>query len=163
MKLFLDDVREAPDDSWIVFRPEEYPEFLQLSRYATTISFDHDLGEGHPTGYDLLCILEEKVYSGGLWALGAPKLLCHSMNPVGIDNINKVINSIYRKVGRKDKKVKIQVKFSGRTKGAIGIFQNFTVELEMPKVHNSDDVRIALYEAGYEHLSISTITPVVNN
>ena len=79
-KLFLDDVRPAPDDSWTIVR--SYDDFVAyISRYGVPdlISFDHDLGAGK-SGYDCAKWLMENGYCLKMWRV-------HSMNPVGRDNI----------------------------------------------------------------------------
>jgi hypothetical protein len=104
MKLFLDDVRDAPEGFMRAFRPDELSFFRHLARYAKVISMDHDLGldaDGNefPNGNDILKIFEKEVYEGTLWGNGAPQILVHSANPVGRKNMEDTINSIINKVG----------------------------------------------------------------
>lgn len=106
MKVFLDDLRDAPAGFMRAFRPDEIGMFIHLARHATEISLDHDLGldpEGkqYPTGNDVLKILEREVHQGILWGNGAPIIMCHSANPVGKKNIEDTIQSIYSCVGRR--------------------------------------------------------------
>ena len=100
MKLYLDDSRNCPE-GYILFRPEDLDEFYSLaaSKSCEIISFDHDLGDNFPTGYDILVRLEKMVYDGMLWEGGAPILMVHSSNPVGSERMGKAIASIYRMVG----------------------------------------------------------------
>ena len=93
MKLFLDDIREAPD-GWVCVRdPHEAMDILTHGK-VDEISFDHDLGEGVPTGYDVATWLEAQVIMGHL---ACPKYLnCHSANPVGRKRIMQVIENLER-------------------------------------------------------------------
>ena len=93
MKLFVDDVRDAPDFSWKVVR--SYKEAIDVlkSEKVQILSLDHDLGEDL-TGYDIINWLEKKVYHEEIEP--PKKILVHSANPVGVDNIKRAINSIER-------------------------------------------------------------------
>ncbi len=51
-------------------------------------------------------------------------------------------------------KQKVVVWAHGRKTGAIGIFYDFTVTVEVADL-NDDAVRLAVHEAGYEHVSFS--------
>ncbi len=113
-KLFLDDVR-VPRDAfsirgdamyldadWSVVRSyNEFVEWVTLNGVPEIISFDHDLGHEHyvdcdlgrpmrydeykeKTGYHALKWLVEKCMDD---RRQLPKILCHSMNPVGRKNI----------------------------------------------------------------------------
>lgn len=102
MKLFLDDVRDAPDNTWMVFR--DAPSFIHLARHVKSdgiLSFDHDLGEESKlTGYDAIVQLEMEVITQGLWSVhGMPTILIHSANPVGRERMLASINSIRRHFG----------------------------------------------------------------
>lgn len=73
MKVFLDDVREAPDSGWEVVRTcAEAIELLRAQR-VEHISLDHDLGldgdapdiermNKNGTGFDVLNYIEEALY-----------------------------------------------------------------------------------------------------
>lgn len=71
MKIYLDDIRDAPE-SWVrVFGPEEVIKFL-MTNEVEEISLDHDLGDDkHGTGYDVIKWIEEhqqkKIISTFLW------------------------------------------------------------------------------------------------
>ena len=101
MKLFLDDIREAPDKTWVVVR--SYFEFVEAVRKhgneIIEISFDHDLGEdAHgslaPTGMDAAkyfvdkFMIEEEGYGQLLL-----KVNVHSSNPAGRKNIGSYFES----------------------------------------------------------------------
>lgn len=91
MKLFIDDWRNPPDDTWIVAR--DYDEAIKCleTGLISEISFDHDLGIGK-SGYDIVCWIEMKLFTHE-WSF-VPKMSVHSMNPVGRKNIEMVINAI---------------------------------------------------------------------
>jgi hypothetical protein len=80
MKLYLDDVRNAPDDSWMVVR--EYYEFMGILQRdwdkITKISLDHDLGDENRNGYDVLCYIEDYVHDEKLTCI--PKIHIHTAN-----------------------------------------------------------------------------------
>ena len=65
MKIFLDDVREAPNASWLRFITAEcLIEFLTVNPQLVieVLSLDHDLGDGVMSGHDFISWYEEKIY-----------------------------------------------------------------------------------------------------
>jgi hypothetical protein len=98
LKVWLDDLREAPP-GWVhVKTPEEAIELLR-SGEVEEISLDHDLGlatpESERTGYDVLAYLEEAVATGA-WKHPLPDIRIHSANPVGQQRMEMAIASIKR-------------------------------------------------------------------
>ncbi|HRZ18568.1 MAG TPA: hypothetical protein P5136_00750 [Methanofastidiosum sp.] len=87
-KLFLDDIREAPDKTWDVVRSyHEFIGYILVYGVPDLISFDHDLefkSSGYTTpqytGYDCAKYLVENN-------LEIKEFTVHSMNPVGRENI----------------------------------------------------------------------------
>lgn len=101
---FLDDERNPQDVTWLAYPPniEWRPAYrtaedlltalTQLPDYSdVVISFDHDLGTSNvdtllPTGMDAIKMFVDHLlnisYSGTY-----PKILVHSMNPIGAKNI----------------------------------------------------------------------------
>jgi hypothetical protein len=78
MKVFLDDLRPAPDDWILVFWPDEAIALLKTGE-VSDISLDHDLGdEPRGTGYDVLLWIEEAVATANF---KAPRMIIHSENP----------------------------------------------------------------------------------
>lgn len=102
MKIFLDDIREVPDNSWLLIR-----DFLTCREYILKykideISLDHDLGnENEFTGYDIAKIIEELVFTNSDYI--PPKIYVHSANPVGRKNIEMCIVSINNELKRREK------------------------------------------------------------
>ena len=89
MKIFfLDDVRDAPIDTWTVVRT--VPEFIKLVQSAsspiTAISFDHDLGERAPgitapTGMDAIKDFVNICLEKPRLAAHLTLIMVHSSNP----------------------------------------------------------------------------------
>lgn len=94
MKLYIDDIRDPPDDTWTVARTSQDAIYILRNVYATqvglyptspgddyieVISFDHDLG-GDDTTMPVMQWLQEH----GLWP---DRLIVHSANPVGRKNL----------------------------------------------------------------------------
>jgi hypothetical protein len=98
LKVWLDDVREAPDEWVHVKTPEEVIELLRKGG-VDEISLDHDLGlatpESERTGYDVLAWLEKAVATGA-WKHPVPVIHVHSANPVGWRRMELAIASIKR-------------------------------------------------------------------
>lgn len=94
MKVFLDDIRNPPDDSWTVVRTARDCFSLLENEQVEVISLDHDLGENVQTGYDVANWIERKVFLHPSYK--CPDILIHSANPVGRQNIQRVIESIER-------------------------------------------------------------------
>lgn len=90
-KLFLDDVRNPPDDTWIVVRSfDEFVAFFSNNPTPELISFDHDLGEitsvGISSGMDCAKWLVENQISGF-------DFIVHSENPPGKKNIEGLLRN----------------------------------------------------------------------
>lgn len=87
MKLWMDDVREAPDGwqlkSTVV---DALVRIINLENWTpvTELSLDHDMGAGNPNGYDLL-------YCMARLHLTVPKITVHSMNPEGAEQMRAFI------------------------------------------------------------------------
>ncbi len=93
MKVFLDDVREAPDGWHRVYWPAEAIALLETGS-VTDISLDHDLGDdARGTGYDVVAWMEEAVVTRGF---KPPRMVIHSANPVGKDRMLRGIAAIER-------------------------------------------------------------------
>lgn len=98
MKIFLDDVREAPA-GWTLMHKIEEVQAALLAGPVEALSLDHDLGyqmddpDDAPkymkTGYDLCLWMAEQKR----WPLTPPVI--HSMNPVGRRNMQSVIDRYF--------------------------------------------------------------------
>jgi hypothetical protein len=94
MKLWLDDIREAPE-GWVHFTSpwKALEAILRLGDKIEAWSLDHDLGENVPTGYDFLCMIE-LLLAQGLEVHIPAEVYIHSANPVGRDNMLGALGSI---------------------------------------------------------------------
>jgi len=99
MKIFLDDIRNPPDDSWIIVR--SYNDFVKLvketSHLITEISFDHDLGMAYDkvakTGMDAAKFFVEHCIDNPNIGMDLEKVTVHSSNPPGVENIKGYFKS----------------------------------------------------------------------
>ncbi len=91
MKIFLDDLKEAPE-GWICVRTyEEAIEGLKTGK-VEQISLDNDLGTERE-GYDVAKWIEQQVFETNF---RPPKIWVHSANPVASDNIRRAGEAIER-------------------------------------------------------------------
>jgi hypothetical protein len=100
-KLFLDDMRTAPD-TWITVKSfSEFCEWITANGIPEMISFDHDLGLGEPTGMDCAKWIVDKGYI-------LKDFMVHSSNPPGRENIAGLLNNwiTYCKMTDKSKEIK---------------------------------------------------------
>jgi hypothetical protein len=98
VKVFLDDVREAPEGWTRTRTPGETIELLVTGR-VQELSLDHDLGldstESERTGYTVLTWLEAEI-AHERWPFPLPTICIHSANPVGRERMERAIESIHR-------------------------------------------------------------------
>jgi len=94
MKIWLDDIRQAPHGFIHVKNLAELKALLTAqSEPIEIMSFDHDLGEDTPSGYEIIKWLAEHHLDR--W----PKeIQVHSANPVGRDNILAFADFIRRRI-----------------------------------------------------------------
>lgn len=108
MKVYLDDVRDCPQ-GWVLARSADQAIELLETGKVEEISLDHDLGMKPKTldsgvveasedtlamsGYDVATWIEEQVIYRGF---KAPRMKCHSANPIGVRRIQQVIESIQK-------------------------------------------------------------------
>lgn len=94
IKIWLDDLRVPPNSSWTWCKEVEEAVVLIADNDIYQISFDHDLGEDTPTGYELATWIEERVVK-----LKKPPPIhwnVHSANPIGAKNIEAAMTSANR-------------------------------------------------------------------
>lgn len=105
-KLWLDDIRKPPDETWDrVKNYEDFVYFIETNGVPDLISFDHDLGGEHykallanPKKHLLNEGFEKKTgYDCAKWLVRnnhkIKKFFVHSCNPIGRDNINCLLNN----------------------------------------------------------------------
>ena len=103
MKIWLDDIRPAPDNTWTVARtPDDFRLLLCFPGRIEAVSFDHDLGSfvdgEETTGSHCATWLTEQCVSDGY----VPVWTVHSANPAGAENIAAKMRSAERAVYGKD-------------------------------------------------------------
>lgn len=99
MKLWVDDVRPAPDGFFwaksvnqakrTIIDTEEYnnrPRMFDISHPIEVIDIDHDAGEFAGDGGDYIKLLDWLEETGRNYPIRI-----HSMNPVGIENMRAII------------------------------------------------------------------------
>lgn len=98
MKIWVDDVRPVPDDTWTPART--YVEAINLIRKGdwNTVSLDHDLGDfsgvdgREMTGYDILLDIVEEWHDGEL----PGEVLVHTANPVARNRMIATIDRYFK-------------------------------------------------------------------
>ena len=93
MKLYVDDVRQAPE-GWQLAKTAGTAIAILMRETIEELSLDHDLGDPEAgTGYDVIVWLEEKAFSGN-WQHVPPVIWVHSANPIGRQRIQAGIDAI---------------------------------------------------------------------
>jgi len=92
LKIYLDDSRPCPQ-GWTLVMSAELAIDMFKQGAVDTISLDHDLGLNKKTGYDVVKWIEKEVATKGFVP---PKMVVHTQNPVGRDNILAAIKNIQR-------------------------------------------------------------------
>lgn len=94
MKIWVDDLRLPPDGYvWVRSVNEAIALFLKLSREGKTVEvldLDHDSGDYFSDGGDYICLLD--YLERGECPLVPSAFRFHSMNPVGVANMRRIIN-----------------------------------------------------------------------
>lgn len=93
-KVFLDDQKPVPE-GWIGAKTADGAWILLTHFAVSDLSLDHDLGHGHGSGYNVACWLETAVLERGY---PMPNVTIHSENPVGRANIQRVLDTIQRRL-----------------------------------------------------------------
>lgn len=107
VKLFIDDLRSPPDDTWTLARTlEEAMEHIKSTPGVKEISFDHDLGvRDYSTGewvnsQPVARFLEEQAHSGELLVM--PIWRIHSMNPRGRVELLAILHRAERFIAERE-------------------------------------------------------------
>jgi hypothetical protein len=97
-RLFLDDIRNPPDEDWIVCRStQEAVDIIKERGIPDFMSLDHDLG-GEDTTMVFLKRLVNEIWDG---QSTPPKYQVHSANPIGTQNIISYMESWIKSIGGK--------------------------------------------------------------
>ena len=92
MRVWLDDVRPAPE-GWVLVKTPEEAIALLIAGGVDTISLDHDLGlDDVRTGYAVAAWIEEAVATRGFSPPAT--IVVHSANPVGRRRMEQAISAI---------------------------------------------------------------------
>lgn len=95
-KLWIDDVRPAPDNTWRVADHALEAMKITVKEAPEFISFDHDLGEGM-SGLDVAkCLVDRDITAlanGFKYLPDNFAFAVHSANPVGKENIEKYLGN----------------------------------------------------------------------
>lgn len=106
MKLFVDDIRNAPDDTWMVARTvtSAIAAIAQWGNEMTEISLDHDISHqvsisgGSPEGGRPFSCAE--TFQAVAWFIAyrfspahSPKITIHSANPIGADSMVAILGN----------------------------------------------------------------------
>ena len=94
--LFLDDVREVPQDGndWkLVKSYKEFVNWIKDNGVPNIISFDHDLGLFHKSGMDAAKWLVEQDLICNIMIPNDFQFLVHSANPCGRANIQGLLKN----------------------------------------------------------------------
>lgn len=98
MKLFVDDIRNAPDDSWHTVRTvtEAIRAIAKYYNEITEISLDHDISHAHYGDYPcketfaaVAYFIGEKYIKMGKQP---PKIVLHTANPTGAKNMEAILS-----------------------------------------------------------------------
>lgn len=102
MKIFLDDIREAPE-GWKHTDNVENTIKLLLTENVSEISLDHDLGDdkNNGTGYDVLTWVEEQVF---LNDYVPPTIHIHTSNPSARLKMKAAVKKIRNLYGNKTRR-----------------------------------------------------------
>lgn len=98
-KLYLDDLRPLPDNSYILVRSyDDAVNYVKQNGIPNFISFDHDLGIDKndnllSSGYDFAKWLVEMDMDNKYVFPSDFDFIVHSANPVGKVNIERYLNS----------------------------------------------------------------------
>jgi len=86
-KLFLDDLRAPPDQTWIVARSVASAiEYVQTYGVPLEMSLDHDLGDGRDAPAFVSYLINEFL-DDRISGVTRIKMYVHSANPVGRQNL----------------------------------------------------------------------------
>lgn len=92
--IFLDDERVPGKkyEHFVVLRSvKDAIEYVKKNGYPSFVTFDHDLGDGVPTGLDFAKWLIEEDLDNKWMAENGFAFEVHSMNPVGKRNIEMLL------------------------------------------------------------------------
>lgn len=91
-KMYIDDIRVPSKNDYVVVRSvEEAIEYIENYGMPVYISFDHDLGDNVPSGYDFAKWIVESDLDKKIILPKKFSFNVHSANPVGAANIEGLL------------------------------------------------------------------------
>lgn len=90
MKIWLDDIRKAPDGYILCHSVNEAKQLIEENENLTIIEVidcDHDLGDYYPDGGDGIKLIDWLAERGTYYPIRL-----HTMNPVGRENMQRTID-----------------------------------------------------------------------
>ena len=95
--VFVDDERFPTDETNIIVRNfYEFVAYVQDNGIPNVIHFDHDLGDGQPTGYDIAKYIVECDLDQVFTIPDNFTYFIHSQNPTGAKNIKSLLDNYLR-------------------------------------------------------------------
>lgn len=92
-RMFIDDLRDPPDGSWVIARTSsDALEYMREHGCPMEISFDHDLGGEDIAMRVVKQMVEIDLDAGGKFIPAGFVFFVHSANPVGASNIEGYLN-----------------------------------------------------------------------
>ena len=99
-RLYIDDIRNPPNDDWIITRTITGAIRVLATMEVDTISLDHDIShqvsvDGHSRpfacleNFSAVCYFIGEKYKG----LTPPKIILHTSNPVGAQRMRHILES----------------------------------------------------------------------
>jgi len=91
--MYLDDIRKLPNSSWVLARNyDDFRSIIMTNGCPNHISFDHDLGANQESGFDAAkWLVNQDLNYEGKFIPEDFTFNVHSMNPVGHENIKKLL------------------------------------------------------------------------
>jgi hypothetical protein len=102
-RLFIDDIRDPVSSSWVIARASaDAIALLETRGCPFEISFDHDLGGADTAMVVVKRLIEMDLDAGGHYIPNDFTFSVHSANPVGRENIARLLHSYLRHRARRD-------------------------------------------------------------
>ena len=97
VKLWLDDERDPPDESWVWVDNAKSAIAMLNTLDVTEISLDHDLGDENifGNGYHVLCEIERLVFTDDEYKV--PDITIHTANPSAKEKMGAGLARIWKR------------------------------------------------------------------
>ena len=93
-KLWLDDARPAPDNSWTWVKT--YDDALATLASLSSDDIYQVISVEAKTGYDVICWIEEQIFNGDMDIPN--EIRCHSANQAGKKRIELAVKNIQKRL-----------------------------------------------------------------